>query len=502
MTDTIITRIPSIDPRTGKEVETVAEVTSEQELDRLAGASADAAAGFEALGREGRAGLLRRAADALEADREAIVALADRESALGTARLTGELTRTAFQLRLFAEVLHDGGYLEATIDHAGDTAMGPRPDLRRMLVPLGPVAVFGASNFPLAFSVAGGDTASALAAGCPVLVKAHPAHPATSQRVFGRLAEVLPEGVIGLVHGAAAGAALVRHPVVRAVGFTGSLAGGRALFDLAAARPDPIPFYGELGSLNPLVVTPAAATERAQQIGEGFVTSVTLGGGQFCTKPGLAFVPEDADDLLAAICTAAAATPAATMLSRGIRDAYTAGLAERLDADGVAELATSTATAGEGFSAVPELMSVPASRLSGALLRENFGPSAVVATYRDTTELAAALGALEGSLTATVHLGADESELSAALTDLLRRRAGRIIYNGFPTGVAVSWAMQHGGPFPSSTAELHTSVGTTAIRRFLRPVSYQDAPQALLPTELRDAEPGIPRRIDGTLHTP
>jgi NADP-dependent aldehyde dehydrogenase len=493
--------VTSIDPRTGEIVEQVAEATTEAGVDEVCQRALAAFGAFEAMGRAGRARMLVDMADVLEADRAGIVALADRESALGETRLNGELTRTAFQLRLFAEVLTDGGYLEATIDHAGDTAMGPRPDLRRMLIPLGPVGVFGASNFPLAFSVAGGDTASALAAGCPVVIKAHSAHPATAQRVFDRLAEVAPAGVVGLVHGRAAGQALVLHPAIRAVGFTGSLGGGRALFDAASSRPEPIPFYGELGSLNPLVVTPAAAAERAAEIATGFVGSVTMGVGQFCTKPGLAFVPADSADLLTALAGAAEGTAAGWMLTAGIRDAFNAGLSTLTSQPGVTELAASKSAPDGGFSVTPRLLRVAAKELAGPLLQECFGPTAVVAEYSDEGELLAALDRLEGSLTASLHIGAGETELPGRVAEHLARRAGRIVYNGYPTGVAVTWAMHHGGPYPSATSALHTSVGTTAIRRFIRPISYQSAPDALLPEELRDGFSGIPRRIDGTLTT-
>lgn len=493
-----MTTVVSIDPRTGDEIETVDDETTPAEVAEACLAAADAAPALAAMGRAGRAELLRAMADALEDDRPQIVALADRETALGETRLNGELTRTTFQLRLFADVLNDGGYLEATVDHAGDTAMGPRPDLRRMLLPLGPVGVFGASNFPLAFSVPGGDTASALAAGCPVVVKAHPLHPATSARCFEQLASVdAPEGTLALVHGQDAGRAVVQHPAIRAVGFTGSLRGGRALFDAASSRPEPIPFYGEMGSLNPLVVTSAAAAERATEIATGFVGSFTMGVGQFCTKPGLALVPSGATELRTALADAAINAAGGWMLSSGIRDACDSGVERLRQVAGVHELAASTAEPAAGFWARPELLTVPASEVDGPLLTECFGPVAIIATYDDEQQLLDLLDRLEGSLTASVHLGAGEQPHE--LIDALVRRAGRIVYNGFPTGVAVAWAMHHGGPYPATTSALHTSVGTTAIRRWLRPVSYQAAPQALLPEELRDDYTGIPRRVDGQL---
>ncbi|MEV6349067.1 aldehyde dehydrogenase (NADP(+)) [Actinoplanes sp. NPDC051851] len=455
------------------------------EVDAPCRAALAAAGPFEALGRDGRAGLLEALAAALEEQRRPIVAVADRETALGTTRLDGELTRTTYQLRLFAEVLRDGGYLEAAIDHAGDTPMGPRPDLRRMLVPLGPVAVFGASNFPLAFSVPGGDTASALAAGCPVVIKAHGSHPSTSQLCFDVLAGAAdrfgaPAGTLGIVHGLQAGIDLVAHPAIRAVGFTGSTAGARALLDVIGRRPDPIPFFGELSSLNPVVVTPAAADARAAEIGAGLAASFTLGAGQFCTKPGLAFVPAgpSGDALVAAASQTVAATPVAVMLNDGIAAAY------------------------EKSTSVPRgtalLRTTSATDLPPSAFEECFGPVATIARYRDETELFAALAALPSSLTATIHRGPGETELPAELTRRLLPHAGRILYDGFPTGVAVSWAQHHGGPWPATNSQ-HTSVGATAIRRFLRPITWQNAPADLLPAELRDGYDHIPRRIDGTL---
>jgi NADP-dependent aldehyde dehydrogenase len=492
-----VTPVASIDARTGEVVETVAQESTAEEIDAACARAAAAFPALEGMGRAGRAGLLRALAGALEAARPEVVRVADRETALGEQRLTGELTRTCYQLRLFAEVLDEGSYVEATIDHAGPTPMGPRPDVRRMLVPLGPVAVFGASNFPLAFSVPGGDTASALAAGCPAVVKAHPSHPATSQLCFTLMADAArdagaPDGVLGLVHGTRAGADLVAHAAIRAVGFTGSYRGGRALFDIANSRPDPIPFYGELGSLNPLVITPAAAGERAAEIAEGFAGSFTLGVGQFCTKPGLAFVPagQAGERLRAELAARVRARGDAPMLSAGIREAFLDGVRRIGERPGV-EL-----VAGEG---PPVLFGVRAPDLGGPVLEECFGPAAVLVEYAGEEELLTALAALGGNLTATVHTGRDETGLPRRLADVLREKAGRLVWNGFPTGVAVTHAMHHGGPHPATTNPLHTSVGTTSIRRFLRPVAWQNAPQALLPEELRDTGPGIPRRVDGVL---
>ncbi|PRX96791.1 aldehyde dehydrogenase (NADP(+)) [Allonocardiopsis opalescens] len=499
----------SYDPRTGKAVEEVIEESTTAEADAACVAARDAAPALEAMGRSGRARLLRGLADALEADRAGIVALADRETALGETRLNGELTRTCYQLRMFAEVLDEGSYLEAAIDHAGDTPMGPRPDLRRMLVPLGPVAVFGASNFPLAFSVPGGDTASALAAGCPVVVKAHPSHPATSQRCFEVMraaaeAAGAPVGTLGLVHGQAAGAALVEHPAVRAVGFTGSLTGGRALADIAASRPDPIPFYGELSSINPVVVTPSAAEERGADIGSGLAGSVLLGAGQFCTKPGLVFVPagEAGRALTESVSAAVTEAAAGWALNSGIAGTFRAGVAGLSGHASVATAASGGQADGDGYAMSPTVLATSATELTPDLVDECFGPVTLLVAYASEAELLGALRRLPGSLTATLHTADGDEELTARLTAVLRPRAGRILFGGFPTGVAVSWAQHHGGPWPSTNSQ-HTSVGATAIRRFLRPVTWQNAPEHALPAELREQPPSpLPRRIDGRLVLP
>lgn len=468
-------------------------------------AAAAVAPALEALGRDGRAELLTGLGDALEAERATIVALADRETGLGTTRLNTELTRTRLQLNLFADVLTDGAYVEATIDHAADTPIGHQPDLRRMLVPIGPVAVFGASNFPLTFSVPGGDTASALAAGCPVVVKAHPAHPATSATCFEVMRSVLPPDTIALVSGRDAGEAVVRHPAIAAVGFTGSTAGGRALFDIANARPVPIPFYGELGSVNPLIVTDAAAAGRGPQLAAGIATSMTMGTGQFCTKPGLLFVPATAggDRLVAELSRRIADTGAGVMLSAGTRDAYHDGLAAWGGTPGVTPLAVASVDATDaGFLAGAALYTVDAAELTRAATEERFGPAALVVRYRDTAELTTALGRLGGQLTVCVHTSPGDDRVVAELHPALRALAGRVIFNGFPTGVAVTWAQHHGGPYPATTSALHTSVGATSIRRWLRPVVYQDAPASILPPELTHSPVSIPRRVDGRLtHT-
>jgi NADP-dependent aldehyde dehydrogenase len=500
----------SVDPRTGKQREQVAVEATTEEVDAAVRA---AAAVIPALAdRSVRALLLRRAAGLLEDSAADVIATADAETALGTPRLTSELARTAFQLRAFAEVVDEGAYLDVIIDHPDPAAQPiPRPDLRRYKIPLGVVAVYAASNFPLAFSVPGGDTASALAAGCPVVVKAHPDHPATSALcadLLRRAAEDvgLPADTVVLLHGFQAGVELVNHPLVSAAGFTGSIPGGRALFDAAAARPRPIPFYGELGSLNPVVVTEAAAAERAEQIGTGLAGSFTMGTGQFCTKPGLVLAPAggDGDRLVTALTGAAQAAPAGVLLDGRMRDHFLTGAAARAALPGV----TAPVPAGDGGEPAvhPGYLVVDAAELSeqsayDLLFEECFGPLTVVVRYEGADQLAAVLDRLPGNLTATAHLGADEAEEpggpAARLLTRLSALAGRVLVNGWPTGVAVAPAQHHGGPYPATTST-STSVGGTAIERWLRPVAYQDTPPALLPAELRDDNPlGIPRRVDG-----
>ncbi|MEU3860187.1 aldehyde dehydrogenase (NADP(+)) [Streptomyces sp. NPDC028722] len=500
----------SVDPRTGKQREQVAVEATAQEVDaavRAAGAARGALAD-----RAVRAAFLRSAAEGLEAARDALVETADAETALGPARLTGELARTAYQLRAFAGIVDEGAFLDVIINHPDDTATPPVPDLRRYKVPLGVVAVYSASNFPFAFSVAGGDTASALAAGCPVVVKAHPDHPALSELVAGVLRRAaaghgIPEGVVGLVHGFEAGIELIRHPLVAAAGFTGSVRGGRALFDAAAARPVPIPFHGELGSLNPVLVTEAAAAERAEEIGGGLAGSMTLGTGQFCVKPGLVLVPSGTggDRLVKSLADAVGDSEPGVLLDHRMRDNFVAGVRERAGLEGV-ESPVPPGPGGE-HTVSPGFLTVPASRLTeeGAydlLLEECFGPVTVVVRYEDDGEATAVLSRLPGNLTATVQVSSEEAaghgrgpELLAELTPL----AGRVLVNGWPTGVAVAPAQHHGGPYPATTST-STSVGGTAVERWLRPVVYQNAPEALLPAELRDDNPlGLPRRFNGVL---
>ncbi|MFF0485475.1 aldehyde dehydrogenase (NADP(+)) [Streptomyces sp. NPDC004435] len=490
----------SVDPRTGKRREQVATEATADVVDhavRAAHAARDALAD-----RPARAAFLRTAADLLDAAADEVVTTADAETALGVPRLTGELARTTAQLRAFADVVDEGAFLDVRVDLPDPSAVPPRPDLRRWKIPLGVVAVYAASNFPLAFSVPGGDTASALAAGCPVVVKAHPDHPATSELAAGLLRRAaaktgLPEDVVMLLHGFDAGVELVRHPLVAAAGFTGSVRGGRALFDAAAARPAPIPFHGELGSLNPVVVTPGAAAERAEELGTGLAGSMTLGAGQFCTKPGFVLVPAgaDGDRFLAALTEGVGQAGPAVLLDHRMRAAFVEGVTERAALDGV-EAPVAPGAADE-HTVTAGVLTVDAARLADGghalLLEECFGPVTVVARYSGEAQVTDVLGRLPGNLTATLHC-AEEDLAAPGLLAALTPLAGRILVGGWPTGVAVAPAQHHGGPYPATTST-STSVGATAIERWLRPVTYQSTPQHLLPPELRDDNPpGPPRR--------
>ncbi len=496
--------VTTTDPRTGRAIETTIAESTSTDVDRAVREARESSAPLRALGRAGRADLLRRIADTIDAVSAELVAVAGGETGLPEGRLCTEVIRAANQFRLFADVILDGHYLEAGIDHATETGPGA-PDVRRLLVPLGPVAVFGASNFPFAFSVLGGDTASALAAGCPVVAKAHPAHPLTSGLSLDLLRDAAREFFDGAlpiqgVFGMEAGRDLVRHPDIAAVTLTGSINAARAIQTLIDERENPVPFYGELGSINPLVVLPGAAERDAEAIADGLFASFTGSGGQLCTKPGIAYVPRgDAGDRLAArLGEQVEQAPAATMLTEGMRESFESGL-DALAAAGAGLAARGPASEGEGFVTAPALLTTDAADLRGRLVEECFGPVLVVARYDDPGDLLDALRTLPAALTFSVH--ADDESDSPAAQDILSaiaERAGRIIVNEFPTGVRVSWAQHHGGPWPS-TNSLHTSVGATAIRRFLRPVAYQNVPESMLPEELRDGYTEIPRRVDGVL---
>ncbi|GAA4869722.1 aldehyde dehydrogenase (NADP(+)) [Saccharopolyspora cebuensis] len=480
--------------------------TTHEELDTVLTRAAEAAEPFGALAPADRARLLNAVADALDAAAAELVPLAIAESNLSEGRLTGELKRTTFQLRMFAEVLDEGRYLEATIDRADpDFALGPKPDLRRVQLPIGPVLVFAASNFPFAFSVAGGDTASALAAGCPVVLKAHPGHPELSVRTGEVIVEALraagaPEGAFAVVLGVETGTRALTDERVKAASFTGSVPGGRALFDIAAQRPKPIPFFGELGSLNPVFVTPAALEERGAELAQGYVTSFSGNAGQLCTKPGVLLLPagHGLDEELAA---ATRNVGPHRLLNERLHGGYCDRRAAVTSVPGVRVLAEGSAPGDAAEGATPTLLETSAETLLAhrdELLEEVFGPLSVVVTYGSEEELLEVAAALEGNLTATVQHAEDETTDLARLLGVLRERAGRVLCNGWPTGVSPSPAMQHGGPYPSTTDARFTSVGTAAIDRFLRPVTFQNTPQELLPRPLRDDNPwGVPQAVHG-----
>ncbi|MEC9199322.1 MAG: aldehyde dehydrogenase (NADP(+)) [Pseudomonadota bacterium] len=439
--------------------------------------------------RQQRADFLNAIADQIEARAEAITQIGTQETGLPEVRLQGERGRTTGQLRLFASHILAGDYLDRRHDAAlPDRAPLPRPDLKMMQRPIGPVAVFGASNFPLAFSTAGGDTASALAAGCPVVVKGHSAHPGTGEIIAEAIHAAIqqtgmPKGVFSLIQGGKrdVGTALVQHPLINAVGFTGSLAGGRALFDLCAQRDTPIPFFGELGSVNPMFMLPAAIANRGEALGQGWAASLTMGAGQFCTNPGIAVVIEgpQADAFIHAAQAALSASGAQTMLTDGIAQAYTSGAAKMGAQTGVQDLVTSMC---DTRQAKPFLFKVTAEDWLGnhTLSEEVFGPLGLVVVAKDAEQLQKIARSFQGQLTATLHMDDADTDIARALLPILERKAGRVLANGFPTGVEVCDAMVHGGPYPASTNFGATSVGTLAIRRFLRPVCYQNLPAELL----------------------
>ncbi|WP_114284287.1 aldehyde dehydrogenase (NADP(+)) [Candidatus Halocynthiibacter alkanivorans] len=462
-------------------------------VDAAAQAAEEAFWSFGYSSREDRAAFLNAIADEIDARGDAITEIGTQETGLPEARLIGERGRTIGQLRLFASHILAGDYLDRRHDTAlPDRTPLPRPDIRLMQRPVGPVAVFGASNFPLAFSTAGGDTASALAAGCPVVVKGHSAHPGTSDIVAQAIDAAiktcgLHPGVFSQIQGGnrAVGQALVQHPLIKAVGFTGSLGGGRALYDLCASRPEPIPFFGELGSVNPMFLLPNALAGRHADIAAGWAASLTMGAGQFCTNPGIAVLTDgdDATRFIAATKEALAASAPQTMLTDGIAAAYRAGR-DRIRESGAAQEVLSTTC--DARTAAPYLFTTSAKEFlaNESISEEVFGPLGIVVLARDFDEVIAVAKSLQGQLTCTLHLDDRDADQGRALLPILERKAGRVLANGFPTGVEVSDAMVHGGPFPASTNFGATSVGTMAIRRFLRPVSYQNIPEAILPSDL------------------
>ena len=501
--------IHGFDPTAGQTLEPAYQHGDSSNVDAACSAAAAAFPAYRATTSEQRAQFLEAIASNIEAVKDAIIARATAESGLPTARITGEVGRTTGQLRLFASVLREGSWNGAVIDPAlPDRTPAPRPDIRQRSVPLGPVAVFGASNFPLAFSVAGGDTASALAAGCPVVVKGHDAHPGTSELVGRAITDAvaaagLPEGTFSLLFGSGAelGIALVTDPRIKAVGFTGSRSGGTALVAAAAARPEPIPVYAEMSSINPVFLLDGALTTRGADLGKAFVGSLTMGSGQFCTNPGLVIAADSPglDAFIAAARDALAQSPATPMLTPNIATSY---------ADGVTALSKEADLVGRGESSDNEtscraaLFATDASSLlkSEGLQAEVFGSSSLIVRCKDAAEMQTVAENIEGQLTATVHADESDYDDAAQLLPILELKAGRILFDGWPTGVEVGHAMVHGGPSPATSDSRSTSVGARAIERFLRPVAYQDVPKSLLPSAIADGNPDhLWRRIDGQL---
>ena len=504
-------RFRATDPSTGRALEPEFISASAQDVERAAELAAAAAPQLTAISPRERATFLRTIADELTADGATIVERAQLETGLPRPRLEGELARTAGQLRLFAEVVEEGSWVDARIDEAlPDRKPLPRSDVRSMLRPLGPVVVFGASNFPLAFSVAGGDTASALAAGNPVIVKAHPAHPGTSElagRAIVRAAAKcnLPAGVFALLfdHGTEVGTALVQHPAIQAVAFTGSTGGGQALMRLCTSRPQPIPCYAEMGSTNPLFILRGAMKERAADLAKGLQTSFTLGSGQFCTKPGLVFVPQqEADAFLDALRSGVSALGAHGMLTPSIAERYNTAVTERRgrgEAEWIAGF--EGATAGDAATGGSAVFRVPLADFAAnhELEEEIFGPTTLLVHYGEQRELIDVAKRLHGHLTATIHGTEDDLREASELVSVLETKVGRLLFNGYPTGVEVCHAVDFaGGPFPATSDSRTTSVGTRAIVRFARPVCYQDFPDTSLPRELRRGNPlGVQRMVNG-----
>jgi NADP-dependent aldehyde dehydrogenase len=501
-----------VDPSTSQELDPPYREATDQEIDRAVGLAADAFEDFRARPPRQKAALLDRVATEIEALGDALIERANAETALGPQRLTGERARTCNQLRMFARVVEEGSWVQARIDRAlPDRKPLPRPDLRRMLIPVGPVVSFAASNFPLAISVAGNDTASGLAAGCPVIVKAHPAHPGTSEMVGAAVTKAvretgMPNGLVSVLHGRTheVGLALVRHPLVKAVGFTGSLRGGRALFDAANARPDPIPVFAEMGSINPVFVLPGALEQRGRQIAEGLKNSVTLGVGQFCTCPGVVVGLEgDATKTFtAAVAELIGAAAPGTMLYDGIRRAYADGVQSFAKVPGVKVAAQAKGAEAAKAHGAPTLFTADVDTFLGnqRLREELFGPSTLLVTGRSKDDLLRVARSLDGHLTATIHGTPKDLEEHRDLVAVLEQKVGRLIFNGFPTGIEPCNAVHHGGPYPATTDPRTTSIGTTALERFVRPVCYQDFPQPALPEELQDGNPRkIWRLVDGQM---
>ncbi|TVU71248.1 aldehyde dehydrogenase (NADP(+)) [Cobetia crustatorum] len=500
----------AINPANGETLEPGYPSGGAEEVELACKLAHDAFDSFRETDPESRATFLETIAEEIEAIGEQITERALQETGLPRARLEGERGRTCGQLRLFAGVVRAGEWLDVRIDPAlPERSPMPRADLRQRRIALGPVAVFGASNFPLAFSVAGGDTASALAAGCPVIVKAHSAHPGTSELVGGAIQRAvkrcnLPEGVFSLLYGSGRilGQALITDPRIQAVGFTGSRSGGTALLKTAQNRPQPIPVYAEMSSINPVLLMPAVLEARAESLGQAFIGSLNMGAGQFCTNPGLvlALEGEALERFIATAADSVAASGCQTMLTPGIHDAYRKGVEQLSSLPQVKEVARGALDSDNASPCQTALFRTSASDFLSepALQEEVFGASALIIACRDIAEMRAVCEHLEGQLTATVHMDDADHDAVRQLLPVLERRAGRILANGWPTGVEVCQAMVHGGPWPATSDSRTTSVGSAAIERFLRPVCYQDLPEALLSPTLRDANPeALPRLMDG-----
>ncbi|WP_336716478.1 aldehyde dehydrogenase (NADP(+)) [Arthrobacter sp. USHLN218] len=498
-----------INPSTNEQLEPAYGLISTEQLRAATAAAADAFASFSSLEPERHARFLEIIADNIEAIGDELIERASAETGLGAARLRGERARTTDQLRLFADVVRRGDFRGARIDPAlPERTPLPRADIRLRQVPLGPVAVFGASNFPLAFSVAGGDTASAFAAGCPVIVKAHNAHPGTSELVGRAVTQAVRDldlhpGVFSLVYGAGTsiGQELVADPAIKAVGFTGSRAGGTALMRAAAARTEPIPVYAEMSSINPVYVFPGAVRGDVDALAGQYVASVTGSSGQLCTSPGLLFVPvgEDGDRLADAVARTVADQAGQTMLTEGIASSWQRGFGSVVSAADVELLARGQAGSTENAPA-PAIFSADLDVFTAnrVLHEEIFGSASLIVRYKNVEDLAQATDLLEGQLTASIQAAEEDYAPVASLIPALERKVGRIVINGWPTGVEVGHAMVHGGPYPATSAPSTTSVGTLAIHRFLRPVSYQNFPDQLLPAPLQDANPWrVNRLVDG-----
>lgn len=498
----------AVNPATGETLPGDFYEATEAEVNEACNRAAEAFTVYRKKSGQEKALFLERIATEIEALGDELIQRANDETGLLIARLTGERGRTTGQLRLFAQYLREGSWVNARIDTAlPDRQPLPRPDLRQMLLPLGPVGIFGASNFPLAFSVAGGDTASALAAGCPIVVKAHPAHPGTSNLVGQAIRRAvdacgLPEGVFSMVQGRgiAVGMAIVEHPAIKAIGFTGSFRGGKAIYDAAARRPEPIPVYAEMGSTNPVFFLPGAL-KNSVKLAQAYVGSITLGVGQFCTNPGIAIMApsDDASSFTEAARQAIGDVAPAPMLTQSIQQTYVKGITHLAGLPGV-EVIGQQGGAETYAHGTPALLTTKASTLLEypELTEEVFGPGSVLVEADSREQLLSIARSLGGHLTATIQGTEEELADYADLVEILEQKVGRLLINGFPTGVEVSHAMQHGGPYPATTDARSTSVGTNAILRFARPVCYQGFPQTLLPDELKDGNPlNIWRLVNG-----